>query len=132
MSNNSLDEMYKWLNVEPRTRGWNAILAYDRSKTNAVLLQEYINRFSTGNYLPPITELLQDNQTPTYREYMVNYVMDAPRLSFTNSNLENSKARIRQKVMGGTHMAFERPLGASAWRTTKVALWGPIDGPTLE
>ena len=132
MSNNSLDEMYKWLNVEPRTRGWNAILAYDRSKTNAVLLQEYINRFSTGNYLPPITELLQDNQTPTYREYMVNYVMDAPRLSFTNSNLENSKARIRQKVMGGTHMAFERPLGESAWRTTKVALWGPIDGPTLE
>lgn len=132
MSNNSLDEMYKWLNVEPRTRGWNAILAYDRSKTNAVLLQEYINRFSTGNYLPPITELIQDNQTPTYREYMVNYVMDAPRLSFTNSSLENSKARIRQKVMGGTHMAFERPLGESAWRTTKVALWGPIDGPTLE
>ena len=132
MSNNSLDDMYKWLDVEPRTRGWNAILAYDRTKTNTVLLQEYINRFSTDNYLRPITELLADNQTPTHREYLVNYVMDAPRLSFTNSGLENSKARTRQSVMGGTHMAFERPVGAPAWSVTKVALWMPIDGPTLE
>lgn len=132
MSNNSLDDMYKWLDVEPRTRGWNAILAYDRSKTNAVLLQQYINRFSSGDYLQPITELLADNQTPTHREYLVDYVMDAPRLSFTNSGLENAKARSRQKVMGGTHMAFERPVGAPAWSVTKVALWGPIDGPTLE
>ena len=132
MSNNSLDDMYKWLDVEPRTRGWNAILAYDRTKTNTVLLQEYINRFSTDNYLRPITELLADNQTPTHREYLVNYVMDAPRLSFTNSGLENSKARVWQKVMGGTHAAYERPVGAPAWSITKVALWGPIDGPTLE
>ncbi|CAI8968146.1 hypothetical protein [Pseudomonas sp. IT-P176] len=132
MSNNSLDDMYKWLAVEPRTRGWNAILAFDRTKTNTVLLQEYINRFSTGDYLKPITELLADNETPTHREYLVDYVMDAPRLSFIDSNLEDSKARSRQKVMGGTHMVFERPMGAPAWRVTKVALWGPIDGPTLE
>lgn len=132
MSNNSLDDMYKWLDVEPRTRGWNAILAYDRTKTNAVLLQEYINRFSSGDYLQPITESLKDNQTPTHQEYLVDYVMDAPRLSFTNSGLENAKARTRQSVMGGTHMAFERPVGAPAWSVTKVALWMPIDGPTLE
>lgn len=132
MSNNSLDEMYKWLAVEPRTRGWNAILAFDRTKTNTVLLQEYINRFSTGDYLKPITELLADNETSTHREYLVDYVMDAPRLSFIDSNLEDSKARSRQKVMGGTHMVFERPTGAPAWSVTKVALWGPIDGPTLE
>ena len=61
MTTNSLDEMYKWLAVEPRTRGWNAILAYDRTKTNTVLLQEYISRFGTNAYLEPITEMLDDN-----------------------------------------------------------------------
>ena len=132
MSNNSVSDMLEWLEVEPRTLAWNAILAYDRAKTNTVLLQEYISRFSTGDYLKPITELLANNQTPTHREYLVDYVMDAPRLSFIDSNLENSKARSRQKVMGGTHMVFERPMGAPAWSVTKVALWGPIDGPALE
>ncbi|CAI8968241.1 hypothetical protein [Pseudomonas sp. IT-P176] len=131
MSNNSVKDMVEWLRAEPQTRGWSAILAYDREKTNTVLLQEYISRFSTNNYMMPITELLEDNQTSTHREYLANYVMDSPRLSFINSNLENSWVRLRMKVLGGTHLTFEKPTGAPAWTVTKVALWGPMDGPTL-
>ena len=132
MTTNSLDEMYKWLAVEPRTRGWNAILAYDRTKTNTVLLQEYISRFGTNDYLEPITELLEDNQVPTQRDYVVDYVLDAPRLSFVNSSLENSMAHSCQKIMGGTRLTFERPLGATEWKVIKVANWKPVNGPTLE
>lgn len=132
MTNNSLDEMYKWLAVEPRTRGWNAILAYDRSKTNAVLLQEYINRFGTADYLEPISELLDDNQTATQRDYVNQYVVDAPRLSFINSSLKDSMAHVSQKIMGGSRLTYERPLGATEWKLIKVANWKPVNGPTLE
>lgn len=131
MSNNSVDDMLEWLQVEPRTRGWNAILAFDRAKTNTVLLQEYIERFSTGAYMKPITELIKDNETSTHREYIVDYMMDCPRLSFINSKLENSWARLRMKVIGGSHLTLERPTGGAAWMVTKVALEGPLDGPTL-
>lgn len=131
MENRSVEEMLAWLKVEPRTMKWDSIVAYDRSKTNTVLLQEYIGRFSTGDYQDPITEEIADNTTPTQKEFIVDYVMDKPRLSFANSSLENSKAQMEMKVIGGTHLTFSKPEGAPTWNISKVAEEDALDGPRL-
>lgn len=131
MKNNSVETLLEWLREKPQTLGWDAIVAYDRNKTNTVLLQEYIRRFSTEDCLDPITEEISDNETPTQKEFISNYQMDSPRLSFINSNLLNSEARLSMKVIGGSHLTFEKPVGAQQWRVTKIAEEDALDGPKL-
>ncbi|WP_458129722.1 hypothetical protein [Pseudomonas sp. Z2-11] len=131
MKNNSVETLLEWLKEEPRTLGWDAIVAYDRTKTNTVLLQEYIGRFSTSDYMKPITEEIADNATPTQKEFISNYLMDSPRLSFINSNLLDSKAQLSMTVIGGAHLTFEKPLGAQQWNVTKIAQEDALDGPKL-
>jgi hypothetical protein len=132
MENNSVEEMLMWLKEEQRTLKWDAILAYDRTKTNAVLMQEYIGRFNTDDYLEPITEEIEDNTTPTQKEYIADYVMDRPRLSFANSSLQNSKAHASMKVIGGSHLTYLKPEGAPVWSISKIALEDSLDGPRVE
>lgn len=48
MESQSVNTLLTWLKSAPRTLGWGAILAYDRSKTNVMLEQEYIDRFVEG------------------------------------------------------------------------------------
>ncbi|VVO10730.1 hypothetical protein PS858_01372 [Pseudomonas fluorescens] len=131
MENKSVEEMLEWLRVEPRTKKWDSVLAFDRAKTNTVLLQEYIGRFSTDDYLAPITEEILDNSTPTQKEYIVDYVFDSPRLSFQNASLQNSKAQLDIKVVGGTHLTFSKVAGDLTWSIARIALEDALDGPKL-
>lgn len=131
METNSVDALLNWLKVEPRTLGWGAIMAYARSDTNKVLRQEYIARFGKNNYLKPITEEIMDNTTPTQKEYLHNYQMDAPRLSFEGSNLQKSAAKLTMQVVGGTHLTFSKPQGNTQWSVTRVAQEDVLDGPQL-
>lgn len=132
MENNSVQEILDWLKVEPRMLGWGAVLAYGRSETNAVLLQEYVHRFASADYMAPITEEILDNQSPTNKDFLHNYQMDTPRLSFLGSTLQKSSARVTMKVVGGSHLKFTKPLGNSQWSLSSVAEEDALDGPTLK
>lgn len=131
MEKNSVANLLEWLKVEPRTLGWGAILAYGRSETNKVLLQEYINRFSSSSYLKPITERLDNNAVPTQREYLYKFQMDAPRLSFIESGLQDSKANVTMKVVGGNHLSYYKAPGSNQWTIGKIADEDVLDGPKL-
>jgi len=128
---NNVENLLNWLKVQPRTLGWGAVMAYGRSETNKVLLQEYIERFSTSNYLRPITEEITDNTTPTQKEFLHNYQMDAPRLSFQGSTLQKSAAKLTMQVVGGSHLTFNKPAGFPQWSVTKIAQEDVLDGPQL-
>lgn len=131
METNSVENLLNWLKVQPRTLGWGAVMAYGRSETNKVLLQEYIERFSTNSYLRPITEEILDNTTPTQKEFLHNYQMDAPRLSFQGSNLQKSAAKLTMQVVGGSHLTFSKPQGSQQWSVTRIAQEDVLDGPQL-
>ncbi|MDO7900290.1 hypothetical protein [Pseudomonas citrulli] len=131
METNSVDALLDWLEAEPRTLRWGAILAYGRSETNKVLAQEYITRFATSDYMQPITEEIRDNTTPTQKDYLHNYQMDAPRLSFKGSNLQTSAAKLTMKEVGGTHLSFTKQVGAQQWSLTRIAEKNVLDGPGL-
>lgn len=132
MENNSVQEILDWLKVKPRMLGWGAVLAYGRSETNAVLLQEYVHRFASADYMAPITEEILDNQSPTSKDFLHNYQMDAPRLSFLDSTLQKSSARVTMKVVGGSHLKFNKAPGNSQWTLSSVAEEDALDGPTLK
>ncbi|WP_434574620.1 hypothetical protein [Pseudomonas sp. Z3-6] len=132
MEINSIDTLLDWLKVKPRTLGWGAILAYGRSETNKVLLQEYITRFGTEHYMQPITEEIRDDTTPTQKNFLHNYQMDAPRLSFMGSNLQTSAAKLTMKEVGGTHLSFTKQEGAQQWSLTRISEKNVLDGPGLK
>ncbi|WP_434681197.1 hypothetical protein J3P77_08935 [Pseudomonas sp. R1-18] len=122
----SIDSLLAWLRVTPRTLGWNAIIAYDRSKTNVVLLQEYIGRFSSDSYLPPL-----EGGVPTTEneiEWVYDYLIDAPRLSFENSVISASKAKLAMTVMGGSQIGIREEPGSGP-AVARVSSYNALQGP---
>ena len=82
MAKLTLTQYLTYLGTETRTMGWGALLIYDRAKTNALLAQEYIERFDKDQYFPPFNESDQIAWSD-----MQDFILDRPRLSFTNSNI---------------------------------------------
>ncbi|WP_426114932.1 hypothetical protein [Pseudomonas sp. DSP3-2-2] len=110
------------------TVGWNAIVVYDRARTNKVLAQEYIERFSTESYFPPL-----EGPVPTTEneiEWVYDYIVDAPRLSFENANITESKAMLTMKVLGGTQLSVATESGRIA-TVVRVAAYDSLQGPLL-
>ncbi|WP_219064688.1 hypothetical protein [Pseudomonas sp. UMAB-08] len=127
MAGNSKESIQEWLRLKPQTMGWGAILAFDRSKTNTILLHDYVSRFSTHSYLDPVEGYVGDSST--VGQYIYNYVLDYPRLSFENANLKDSRAALMMKVVGGTQVTFsDVPGGREA---TRVDVVDPLNGPEL-
>lgn len=123
------NELITWLREKPQTMGWGAILAFNRTDTNTVLLQEYIDRFSTGHFLPPVEGYVGDSDT--VGQFITDYVLDYPRLSFQVENTEEkiASALLTMKVVGGTQVTFaDVPGGREA---TRIEVVDPLNGPEL-
>ncbi len=129
MAGYSKEQLIAWMREQPRTLGWGAILAFNRADTNTVLLQEYIERFSNDTYLPAAQGYIKGSNTQG--QYITDYVMDYPRLSFDIANVEQEipDARLTMKVVGGTQVSFEEVVGGL--NVTRVEIVDPLNGPEL-
>lgn len=129
MAGISKSELIDWLKQGPRTLNWGAILAFNRSDTNTVLLQEYIQRFSTDTYLAPVQGYIGDSDT--VGQYITDYTLDYPRLSFEIANIDrdSADAKLTMKVVGGTHVTFKDVPGGR--EATRVEVVDPLNGPEL-
>lgn len=125
----STPELLRWLKERPRTYGWDALLVYDRTRANRLLMQEYIARFNSERYLPPVTQL-HEHVEGTHWEYIYEYLLTSPRLSFEDSSIGNSKANLTMHVMGGMQLTIEKPQH-QARRITKVEVIDALQGPKL-
>ncbi len=122
-------ELLAWLRERPRTYEWDALLAYDRTRANRLLMQEYIARFNSERYLPPVTQL-HEHAEGTHWEYIYEYLLTSPRLSFEDSSIANSKANLTMHVMGGMQLTIEKPQH-QVRRITKVEVIDALQGPKL-
>lgn len=128
MSNNSLASLLAWMKDNTRMLGWGMVVALERRKTNLIVLQEYIKRFSESSYLPPIrgdVEIVAGRRM----EVIHDYVMDVPVLSFENADLNDSKAMLTMAVAGGSQMTMERE--SEGWKVYKLDEIDPLQGPKL-
>ncbi|BAP44569.1 putative uncharacterized protein [Pseudomonas sp. StFLB209] len=129
MAGLSKTQLIDWLKEGPKTLDWGAILAFNRTDTNTVLLQEYIQRFSTNNYLPPVQGYIGDSDT--VGQYISDYTLDFPRLSFEIANVDkdSADAKLTMQVVGGTHVTFKAVPGGR--EATRVEVVDPLNGPEL-
>jgi hypothetical protein len=128
MSGNSLASLLAWMKDNTRMLGWGLIVALERRKTNLIVLQEYIKRFSESSYLPPIkgdVEIVAGRRM----EVIHDYVMDVPVLSFENADLNDSKAMLTMAVAGGSQLTMEKE--SVGWKVYKVDDIDPLQGPKL-
>jgi hypothetical protein len=107
---------------------WDAVLVYDRAKTNTILLQEYIKRFSKESWLPGATF---DVSTPTKTERVIDYRLDKPRVSFENANLGSSRLDLHMKVIGGKQITIENPDNIKKRQVTRLKMADALNGPVL-
>lgn len=125
----SIDDLLQWFSEAPRTKRWDALLAFDQATVNTLLLQQYIERFNSGSYLPPINKPpfpLGSGKSAEIR----GYVFDKPRLSFENANLDVPTATLRMQGMGGVRFIWD--VSGSVNKLESISYEYPVNGDVHE
>ncbi len=125
----SESELLDWLRVKPRTLEWDALLVYDRTRANHLLTQEYIRRLHADSFLPPISQLITHVQN-SHWEYLADYRLSAPRLSFEDSSIANSKANLTMQILGGTQWSIQQEKTGTR-QIMRIEEDDPLQGPKL-
>lgn len=99
----SINTLMTWFRQAPRTRGFDAVMAFDRNQTNRVLLQEYIKRFGKADYVQPITKVTR--LTNAIQQF-VGYRFDMPRVSFENASLDKGELTMTLRSVGGMYLLW--------------------------
>ncbi|EST17032.1 hypothetical protein EDP1_3829 [Pseudomonas putida S610] len=123
---NSKAAIIQWMGVKHRLLGWGSIAVMDRAELNQLLTQEYISRFGSDGMLPPIDG--DASLVGNSKVYLQNFILDRPRLSFENADLNSSKARLRMTVIGGNQINLER---RGDWYINRIDWIDPLVGPQL-
>ncbi|MBI6852475.1 hypothetical protein YA0002_06830 [Pseudomonas cichorii] len=105
----SRETLLKWLQENPKTLGWDAIVVYNRGRANALLLQQYIRKLTAENYMTPIDGEITGEEGSKLHFFGIQ--LGLPRLSFENADIENSKARVTQPVTSGLAILNSEPTG---------------------
>lgn len=129
MARPSMQQYLQYLNVGPRTMGWGALLIYDRAKTNQLLAQEYIEHLNSSDYFPPFSSTEETGGST--KVVMNNFKFDAPVLSFINSNISHSRARLAMKIIHGEYITLNKPLGGTDHSIVSIATINALNAPSL-
>ncbi|RMQ50647.1 hypothetical protein ALQ04_04528 [Pseudomonas cichorii] len=105
----SRDTLLRWLQENPKTLGWDAIVVYNRSRVNALLIQQYINKLTAENYLTPIDGYIEGPKNSKLTFFGIQ--LGLPVLSFENADLEHSNARVTQAITAGLAILRTEPTG---------------------
>ncbi|HDS1735572.1 hypothetical protein [Pseudomonas sp. BP8] len=109
---------------------WDALVVYDRNKTNLLLMQEYIDRFDQEQYFEPLSFVTEI--TPGMRwEKTFDQVLDAPRLSFENASITYSRADLAMRIVGGKQISISQQQGATYKQVTRLKLADALNGSVL-
>ncbi|MFJ4145892.1 hypothetical protein [Pseudomonas sp. NPDC089734] len=107
---NSRDSLLQKLKGRANTRGWGAVVSFNRTKVNHLLAQQHISRFSTDSFLPAIRGTVQLEGPETLE--LSGIILSAPRLSFENASLRDSRARLNMDIVGGTVTHYSNAPGS--------------------
>ncbi|MBR7522591.1 hypothetical protein [Pseudomonas juntendi] len=125
----SKSELIDWMAMESRLLKWGMIAAFDRATLNRFLLQEYIRRFSDESYFPPICGMVS-SASNDWQYRFEGFVLDTPRVSFETAALDNSKADMTLRVIGGNLLSKKKINGQ--WQVREIEWIDPLQGPVLK
>ncbi|RMO70897.1 imidazole glycerol phosphate synthase subunit hisF [Pseudomonas syringae group genomosp. 3] len=130
MANNTLESISAWMK-EPLNNvmlGWDSIAVMARHEVNYLLREDYISRFSSNTYLSPISgEVTLVGGSS--KECIHDFILDAPRLAFSNNDLNKSHASLTCAILGGTQVTMTN--NVDTWEAVRVIRIDPLQGPRL-
>jgi len=115
---------------EPRTKGWGALLVYDREKANRLLMQEHILREEEGTWIEPVSGEKETENGNFTR--LSNFTFGAPVLSFKNANIGSSMAALTMPVVSGRLTEWSREPGASQASLVGISNLDPLTAPRVK
>ncbi|MBC3383554.1 hypothetical protein HU715_015785 [Pseudomonas sp. SWRI12] len=128
-SRKTFAEYLQWAALKPRTNGWSALVAYDRNKCNQLLLQEYIEKYDHPSMMPPV-DLVYRTGENTWN-WLLGYIIDAPRLSFDNDpDGQSAEVNMSMAIVGGKKISLADTAGHAEVKT--ISVFDPLDFPRLE
>lgn len=129
MSKQSLDDFLKEMAAEPKTLRWDVIAAFDRDKTNYLLLQEYISRFNTASIIPPFDSFVGVGGNVVHHLRDVQF--DSPRLWFDKAALRDSQARCAMRTVGGFVYETVNTQGTLRAEIKRLGVIDGVVGPVM-
>lgn len=129
MKRQSLDEFLAEMAKKPQTLGWDVVLAFDRNKTNYLLLQDYISRFGAASLFPPVNSATSPVTGVTHQ--LLGLQLDKPRLSFENAVITESRAHCLMRTVGGRTIETTRPQGTTRDEVKRLGIADGLVGPQL-
>ncbi|WP_157661475.1 hypothetical protein [Burkholderia ubonensis] len=127
MAGNSVDTLLAWMRDKTRTFNWGAVVAYDRSKTNALFAQQYLRRASSGKTLRPVDGKIGEGSDKAMFADVSQLTFGSPLLSFERANLDDSRASVHLNVMSGSLMEVERSVSTRRVnRVRKIEVVQPL------
>lgn len=128
MSNHTVAELLAWMEGKSKTYGWDALVTYDKRKTNALLHQQYVEKFDQDSYIPLISTTLAASGYTTYHLYGLK--LSVPKLSFQKADLQTSKADLTLDMVGGTILSRLKVPG-TVERIDRLQQVSPMGSPQL-
>ncbi|HKS11420.1 MAG TPA: hypothetical protein VJS90_00125 [Pseudomonas sp.] len=129
MAKPTLSEYLTYMKAQPRTYGWGALLVYDRFKTNMLLAQEHVERFAESAWIKPVSAR-KETETGSWTD-VSNLTTGTPVLSFVNSNISGSAARLNIPMMGGKVKTLRQKPGSSQVELVGLSALDPLTAPFL-
>ncbi|WP_264310606.1 hypothetical protein [Pseudomonas putida] len=126
----SLEDFLKELGKKRQNWKYPVIVAFDRTTANHVLKQEFIEHYTEGEFIPPLTSEIDLDPGISYHK-LLDFCLDEPRLSFENADLSDSRAKLLMRTVRGKQIQLSQASGSTRRRVSKLAEATPINGPTL-
>jgi len=128
----SLGEYLRKMSEKPWTFGWDALVVFDRYKTNVLLMQEYIDRLGTDTSFP-VFEDSEIDVTEGIKHALLGLTVDKPRLSFEAASIALSKAAVTMRMVGGKQMQLNESHhdGKPVKVVTRLSTLNAVVGPSL-
>ena len=131
----TVEQLLAWMKdpMVDYTEKWSAVAAYDRHKANSLLQQEYVDRYSSEDFLEPI-EWGFESVDADEHIWLGGVSFDAPRLSFDDSTLNDSAATLTwQAIDGGRFNLLNQPFTnhPRLWQLVQVAYENGLAGSNL-
>lgn len=112
MSGNSLEKLLTVMATADQTAGWGALAVTSRSRLNALLRQQYIQRFDRLDFLPLFSGRVGGDDSQYIYTEVRDIEVTPPLLSFPTASLDNSKAVLTMNIVAGSCTTVYQPPGA--------------------
>ncbi|MDD0974270.1 hypothetical protein [Pseudomonas fontis] len=102
MSTYSLSQLTQHLQGKSVTLGWDALVFMNRAKVNTLLEQQYVERFSSEGFSPPVSATVEVSRDGLNVVELSGLMLSQPRLSFEKASLRNSRVTATMEIVAGT------------------------------